>query len=227
MEASDTGKRPRIGIGYTVGMLTVTAATGERKNGYTVWECTCRCGGVIYLDTRRLQRKTVSDCGCGTKTQPGQRDLSGQQFGRLRCIEPTDQRSSCGDVIWRCVCECGKICTASSGQLVSGNKKSCGCLAYPPRKELVGKEFGQLTVVEYAGKRGGMHRWKCRCSCGTETTVGQTLLESGKTRSCGCLKARTITENLKLCDGTSVTILEAYRKRPCRSNRSGCTGVFR
>ena len=47
-----------------------------------------------------------------------------------------------------------------------------------------------------------MHRWRCRCDCGNETIVGQTPLQSGKTKSCGCLQSETYRDNLKLVDGT-------------------------
>ena len=91
----------------------------------------------------------------------------------------------------------------------------------------MGKRFGNLTVMEYAGKRDGMHRWKCVCDCGNETIVGQTLLQSGKTKSCGCRQASVIYDNLKLCDGTSVTLLESRKKALSNSNTSGYTGVYR
>ena len=91
----------------------------------------------------------------------------------------------------------------------------------------MGKRFGMLTVLEYAGKRDGMHRWRCRCDCGNETVVGQTLLQSGKTRSCGCLQKAQIRDNLRLVDGTSVTILEAMKHRVIASNTSGYSGVYR
>lgn len=217
----------KIGIGYHTGQLTVEQATGQNRSGYRVWRCRCDCGGEILLDTRALQRGTVMDCGCTTKTRPGQRDLTGQRFGRLICLEPTSQRSTNGSVVWRCRCDCGRECLAQGRQLLAGYKKSCGCLGRPPRKELVGKRFGKLTVTGYAGKEGGMHRWKCRCDCGKETTVGQTLLQSGKTKSCGCLQASAITNNLKLCEGTSVAILEARKTRPIATNTSGCNGVYR
>ena len=93
-------------------------------------------------------------------------------------------------------------------------------------KEFVGKRFHQLTVIEYAGKKAGMHRWKCRCDCGRETIVGQTLLQTGKTKSCGCLQSSIITENLKLGEGTSVAILEASKRKLLPSNQSGFTGVY-
>ena len=81
-------------------------------------------------------------------------------------------------------------------------------------------------MIDYAGKKAGMHRWKCRCDCGNETVVGQTLLQTGKTKSCGCLQSSIITENLKLCEGTSVAILEASKRKPISSNQSGFTGVY-
>lgn len=222
-----TGKTlPRIGIGYQIGHLTVDYPTDAKHSGYTVWHCKCDCGGEILLDTRYLQRGTITDCGCITKIKPGQRDLTGQRFGRLVCIEPTEKRSYRGTVVWRCRCDCGNECFAPSKQLLSGYKRSCGCLSHPPLKEFVGKRFGQLTVIEYAGKRAGMHRWKCVCDCGNETIVGQTLLQTGKTKSCGCLQAAIIMDNLKLCAGTSVTILEAVKHRRLPINKSGYTGVY-
>lgn len=217
---------PSIGIGFRVGKLTVQAPTEQRKNGYTVWECRCDCGGSIRLDTRALQRGAIRDCGCG-RIKPGMKDLTGQRFGKLVCLEPTEKRGNSGGTVWRCRCDCGNICLAVSTQLTKGYKKSCGCQSHPPLKDLVGKRFGQLTVLSYAGKQAGMHRWKCLCDCGRETIVGQTLLQTGKTKSCGCLQAASIIDNLKLCDGTSVTMLEASKRHAISSNTSGYTGVYR
>lgn len=52
-----------------------------------------------------------------------------------------------------------------------------------PRVDLTGKHFGQLTPYEYI--KGG--KWKCKCSCGNETIVDTRNLNSGHTKSCGCL----------------------------------------
>lgn len=226
MEMSNGKALPRIGIGYQVGHLIVDYPTDEKCSGYTVWHCKCDCGGEILLDTRYLQRGTITDCGCITKVKSGQKDLTGQRFGRLVCVEPTAERSCGGSVVWRCRCDCGNECFAPSKQLLSGYKRSCGCLSHPPLKEFVGKRFGQLTVIEYAGKRDGMHRWKCVCDCGNETIVGQTLLQTGKTKSCGCIQRDIYKDNLKLVDGTSVALLEASKKHLLSSNTSGYTGVY-
>ena len=219
------GSRRKIKIGFRIGKLTVGAPTKQRKNGYTVWKCNCDCGGTIFLDTRCLQRGKITDCGCISKTRPGQKDITGMRFGKLVAVEPTDIRDG-GTVVWRCRCDCGKEILTSLHQLCSGYRKSCGCLSHPPIKNFVGKRFGRLVVLAYAGKRGGMHRWRCRCDCGKETVVGQTLLQTGKTKSCGCLQSEVYQENLKLVDGTSVAILEAYKEKKNRNNTSGYTGVY-
>ena len=77
---------------------TIVAPTDQRKNGYTIWNCMCDCGGFIELDTRTLQRGTVRDCGCETKVKPGQKDLTGQRFGRLVCLKPSEERDGQGGV---------------------------------------------------------------------------------------------------------------------------------
>jgi len=219
-------EREKIGVGFRVGMLTVEGPTEKRKAGYMVWRCRCDCGGEILLDTRNLQRKTVTDCGCRTKVRPGQLDISGMRFGKLTALESTGRRGMGNTIIWRCHCDCGNEVLVPLHQLRSGYRKSCGCLAHPPRKALIGKRFGKLTVTGYVGKDRGMHRWKCICDCGRETVVGQTLLLSGKTKSCGCLQATVFQDNLKLVEGTSITVLEANLHRLNKNNTSGHTGVY-
>jgi hypothetical protein len=55
--------------------------------------------------------------------------------------------------------------------------------------QLIGQTFGQLTVVESAGKTSsGNIRWQCQCSCGTVKVIAGTALRSGDVRSCGCLR---------------------------------------
>lgn len=225
-------EKPKIEIGYKAGLLTVTGKTKERKGGYMVWTCSCACGNEVKLDTRTLQRGAVSSCGCDSPVKPGMLDLTGQRYGRLVCLSPCKEKDSQGNTLWLCRCDCGNTCKAALHQLRVGNKKSCGCLKYPPLKDYVGKRFNSLVVTAYAGKYNGMHRWKCICDCGNETTVGQTLLQTGKTKSCGCLarKKAQLSEaliNKGFVDGTNVGILEArMNKEPIASNTSGHNGVY-
>lgn len=225
--------KPKIGIGYRVGKLTVISRTDERKGGYIVWNCRCDCGNEIKLDTRCLQRGTVTDCGCISVVKPGMLDLTGQRFGKLVCIRPCEEKDHRGNTQWICQCDCGTTCTATLHEMRSGYKKSCGCLSHPPLKDYIGKRFHMLTVTEYAGKYDGMHHWKCRCDCGNETIVGQTRLQSGKTRSCGCLvrrKSIDISKNIfykGFFENTNIGILEMrLTGRPIASNTSGHNGVY-
>ncbi len=217
--------KPRVCVGFRAGRLTVAAPTPQRKNGYIVWRCRCDCGGEILLDTRCLQRGTVCDCGCLTPVKPGQKNIAGQRFGKLTAIEPAGEVLH-GSAVWRCRCDCGGEVLAPLHQLRAGYRKSCGCLSHPPQKDYTGKRFGRHTVTEHAGNHNGYIVWRCRCDCGGEAVVGQTLLQTGKTKSCGCLQSEIYKDNLKLVDGTSVTVLEAVKRRPLSDNTSGYTGVY-
>ena len=62
-----------------------------------------------------------------------------------------------------------------------------------PLRDLKGKTFGSLTVVERAlpNTMGGKSRWLCLCECGKSSAVIGTQLTLGKTKSCGCLRKIT------------------------------------
>ena len=53
-------------------------------------------------------------------------DLTGQRFGKLVAIEPTELRDR-GAVVWRCRCDCGREKLVNTRQLINGSVKSCGC----------------------------------------------------------------------------------------------------
>lgn len=56
-----------------------------------------------------------------------------------------------------------------------------------PVKNLAGQIFGSLTVLAYS-----QGKWLCRCSCklGTYISIGTDKLNSGNTKSCGCLRIK-------------------------------------
>lgn len=57
-------------------------------------------------------------------------DLTGQKLNRLTAIEDTGKRNKSGQAIWKCECECGRVCFVSASNLKRGNTQSCGCLRY-------------------------------------------------------------------------------------------------
>lgn len=58
--------------------------------------------------------------------------------------------------------------------------------------EMVGKEFGRLTVLS---REGSGDRWLCSCDCprNHQPVKCGKLLRSGQTRSCGCLQSENST----------------------------------
>ena len=57
-------------------------------------------------------------------------------------------------------------------------------------KDRTGDKHGRLTVISHAGKdHRNKHLWLCLCDCGNEKVVISDNLSSGKSNSCGCLKA--------------------------------------
>lgn len=59
----------------------------------------------------------------------------------------------------------------------------------PRVKDLTGMVFGLLTVLSFTnGRRRGSAYWICKCECGKEAIVLGYSLETGNTKSCGCLR---------------------------------------
>lgn len=52
--------------------------------------------------------------------------MIGRKFSRLTVIEQIGTRD--GKRIWRCMCDCGNTVMPATGDITSGNTKSCGCL---------------------------------------------------------------------------------------------------
>ena len=69
----------------------------------------------------------------------------------------------------------------------------------PQRKfkvDFTGREYGRLTVIREAPKRGDKRAWFCECNCeNTELkAIPQTHLVTGAVQSCGCLFREMLSE---------------------------------
>ena len=124
-------------------------------------------------------------------------DLTGQKFHRLQVVQKSEQQSKADTVLWDCICDCGSKTTATTAQLRSGHKKSCGCIKRAPKAEdITGQCFGRLTVMKRVGTIERRPIWRCRCDCGRKTDVRSSDLKSGNTKSCGCLGNHFAKRNL-------------------------------
>ena len=60
------------------------------------------------------------------------------------------------------------------------------------KKDITGMQFGRLKVVTYQSVVGGNHHWLCVCECGESRSVSTSNLNSGRAKSCGCLKREVV-----------------------------------
>ena len=63
------------------------------------------------------------------------KSLLNNVYGNLTVIKLTDKRYK-RKALWECACACGNAVEVSTGALVSGNTKSCGCLRVSVNKKL-------------------------------------------------------------------------------------------
>lgn len=71
-------------------------------------------------------------------------DLTGQRFGRLVALEPSERRDARRSTWWICKCDCGNTKEVRTTCLTKGFTKSCGCL----RREK-GVEHGRQMMTKH------------------------------------------------------------------------------
>lgn len=82
------------------------------------------------------------------------------------------------------------------------------------RVNLTGKKFGMLAVLGFGGKsKWGYTVWDCLCECGNTKTVSAGNLNTGATRSCGCLQVIN-SGNKKDLTGKKFTRLLVIKESP-------------
>lgn len=124
------------------------------------------------------------------------------QFNQLIVIEETEKRDTKGSILWKCKCSCGNETLATSTELKSGHKKSCGCLQKQIASKLgqnnlidiTGQKFGKLLVLKKITSKkisNGSTQifWLCKCDCGNNYIARGNALKTGNTQSCGCIKS--------------------------------------
>jgi hypothetical protein len=58
-------------------------------------------------------------------------------------------------------------------------------------KDITGRVFERLTVLEFVRVNKRKAWWTCECSCGKKIVKASTDLIEGKMKSCGCLRRET------------------------------------
>lgn len=119
------------------------------------------------------------------------KNAPGECYGLWTLINPVDRKH------WLCKCGCGIEKVVRTDSLTSGKTHSCGCdakrlqrnakISQGPKENLVGRRFGRLSVLSYAGNS----TWNCVCDCGRTSVVHTGALNFGTSQSCGCKAVET------------------------------------
>jgi len=88
----------------------------------------------------------------------------------------------------------------------------------PKVKDLEGKRFGRLTVVEYLGIDNHRAAWRCKCDCGNEKITYTTYLTTGVVSSCGCYQKERQREANTSHGGTYDRLYRTYHHMLGRCN---------
>lgn len=89
------------------------------------WKCKCDCGKIVDISIKHAVTGDTKSCGCLQNTR---KDYTGQKFGHLECIAPSERVNANSTKFWKFKCDCGKIIDVNIADVVSRGKKSCGCL---------------------------------------------------------------------------------------------------
>ena len=173
--------------------LLVIERVENDKSGKSRWRCLCDCGNETVTFGTYLRRGHTKSCGKCIHRGPDKIDLSGQRFDRLfvESYHGEGNHSS----LWDCLCDCGQHIVVSMSNLKSGHTRSCGCLSRELSKarmvdDLTGRKFGRWTVLGWSKKDyRNQNIWLCKCECGNERELSTGVLQSGMSKSCGCLKS--------------------------------------
>ena len=71
--------------------------------------CLCDCGRWIILEANSFRKEKQTKCwDCSNKSGKHILDISGEIFGQLKALYPTEERGKDGSVYWMCECiDCG------------------------------------------------------------------------------------------------------------------------
>lgn len=136
------GRNPANYTNQKFGSLTALKLLDKKnKSGNRYWLCQCDCGQRIEVASSNLKSGHALSCGCGRRT-----NITNQKFDYLTAIEPTsDTANHDGSIIWKCICDCGKICYKSVSDLKTSTNNSCGC----QRSYSRGEEKIQQILMEH------------------------------------------------------------------------------
>lgn len=103
--------------------------------------CKCSCGVIKEVNNSTLRLGKSKSCGHGVEKQTRDRfynrtdkQVLGKKFGKLTVIKRVNSQ---GSSRYLCRCDCGNEIIVRSSYLLTGGRKSCGCLRSETSKKLM------------------------------------------------------------------------------------------
>lgn len=146
------------------------------------------------------------------------KDITGRRCGNLKVVGPAPGRwdGQKWEVMWRLRCDCGNL-TEVRGRCLY-RTKSCGCIiGKVSTPKLLWKRFNRFSVIAGPRYSGKASEWLCRCDCGTEKWVEGNQIQSGNTKSCGCLKKEVASERFKTHGASGTKLYDTYSRIKART----------
>jgi hypothetical protein len=191
-------------IGQTINGLTIIAEDieknkqlklerkqGLRSSAPKYYICQCDCGNIIILTKQKIHNRKKSGCSKCAKINFSQ--YINQRINDWTILNYT--KTPYGE-FFECKCKCGMIKLVNCYNIINNYSKNCGCgrketLSQSKRKDMIGKKFGKLTVMNLHHKnQNGKLIYECVCECGNKCYPTTASLISGHTQSCGCLVSK-------------------------------------
>lgn len=217
--------------GYRSGRITVISEA-PRRSGRRYWNCRCDCGSECVVLDSHLKSGHTKSCGCLKRKHPDY--TAGMKIWKLTLLKEVERKGKAR--YWLCRCDCGTECVVQESHIKAGHTKSCGCRQAQIRAEnrlesinIAGLRFGRLIALEPTDKRNKTSVvWKCLCDCGKIAFCDTESLNSGNTRSCGCLlddqRKINMQKAIHFVDGTCIE--KIAKPKETAANTSGHRGVW-
>ena len=144
-------------IGKRFGKLMVLKKDENNSQKYI---CQCNCGKNLSVYKNHLRTGKTKSCGSSQcKETKLRNNLSGQKFGLLTVIEPSQTQTwndrVTNGVKYTCKCECGTIKDIYGNHLIANDTISCGCISFSKGEEKIKTLLNQANIPyiqEYAPK---------------------------------------------------------------------------
>ena len=144
----------------------------------------------------------------------------GEKFNKLTVISKSDKKTG-GNSYYICKCDCGETREVVGWRLTNGEIKAChNCSKL--FKDMTGKKFGKLTVINITSKRTVNREiiWHCKCDCGNECDVVGTSLRNGHTTSCGCINYSIGEKNIEnILQQNNISYIREYKPIELQNKR--------